>query len=537
MLAQLIQALYNIVDSFFVGRDSAQGLTALSIVYPMQLLMIALAVGTGVGINTAMAARLGVGRRERAAQFAGMAAALAVMPGGLRPMPPTRLWGPLIAQIFRLGAPNILMQAAYTFYILGLNLILAGFSDQAVTALGLYYKWQSFFFIPLSAMQTCVVPVVSFNYAARRIHRCRRMLSAATLFGVALMALGTLCFECLPGPMLRTFTGDSQVIEIGQWAFRVIGPSFLPMVASLIFPVFFQAVGAPLRSSALTLTRTLVLFVPLGFLFSRLGLRAFWFTFPVTEILTASLGLAFYLRFLEHPYVKYAPLLESGSPRLALQPSHPGVILAIARQHGSSGKEIGRRVAQRLGIPFYYKEMTALAAQESGLDREFVANLNRNAPKVLYDLYLSTRVVRMAMIAQHRIIEKIAQNGSCVIVGRAADHVLQGNPHLVRVFIGAPMEYRIRRAGEVYGDTPEEAVENIRRSDKARAAYYRHISGRRWGLPENYDFVMDSSCGVEESVQKLLDYLESRGLAKPQKAGASAGQGGAESAAPGESRG
>ena len=77
MLAQLIQALYNIVDSFFVGRDSAQGLTALSIVYPMQLLMIALAVGTGVGINTAMAARLGVGRRERAAQFAGMAAPLA----------------------------------------------------------------------------------------------------------------------------------------------------------------------------------------------------------------------------------------------------------------------------------------------------------------------------------------------------------------------------------------------------------------------------------------------------------------------------
>ena len=166
-----------------------------------------------------------------------------------------------------------------------------------------------------------------------------------------------------------------------------------------------------------------------------------------------------------------------------------------------------------------------------------MANLNRNAPKVLYDLYLSTRVVRMAMIAQHRIIEKIAQNGSCVIVGRAADHVLQGNPHLVRVFIGAPMEYRIRRAGEVYGDTPEEAVENIRRSDKARAAYYRHISDYRWGLPENYDFVMDSSCGVEESVQKLLDYLESRGLAKPQKAGVSAGQGGAESAAPGEGRG
>ncbi len=633
MLAQLIQALYNIVDSLFVGRYSESGLTALSIVYPAQLLMIALAVGTGVGINTVVAARLGVGRRERAAQFAGMAAplegilwlifalvsfvgmpayarmstsspqvieevvaygrivgvgsfglffesgwtkvlqaggdmktpmaaqilgalvnilldpllifglfglprmgisgaavatvagqvaaALAVMRGGLRKAPPTRLWLPLSAQIFRLGTPNILMQAAYTFYILGLNLILAGFSDQAVTALGLYYKWQSFFFIPLSAMQTCMVPVVSFNYAARRVHRCRRMLYTATFFGMALMAVGTLAFECLPGPMLRTFTSDETVIGIGQWAFRVIGPSFLPMSASLIFPVFFQAVGAPLRSSALTLTRTLVLFVPLGYLFSRLGLRAFWFTFPVTEILTASLGLAFYLRFLQHPYVKYAPLLDARRPVEALQPSHPGVILTIARQHGSSGKEIGRRVAARLGVPFYYKEMTALAAQESGLDREFVANLNRNAPKVLYDLYLSTRVVRMAMVAQHQIIQKIAQNGSCVIVGRAADHVLQGNPNLVRVFIQAPLEYRIRRAGEVYGDTREEALENIRRSDRARAAYYRHISGRKWGLPEDYDLVLDSSCGVEESARKILDYLQSRGLAPKELPGES----------------
>ena len=79
-----------------------------------------------------------------------------------------------IAEIFRLGTPNILMQSAYTFYILGLNLILAGFCDQAVTALGLYYKWQTFFFIPLGAMQTCIVPIISYNYAARQIDRCKK---------------------------------------------------------------------------------------------------------------------------------------------------------------------------------------------------------------------------------------------------------------------------------------------------------------------------------------------------------------------------
>lgn len=151
--------------------------------------------------------------------------------------------------------------------------------------------------------------------------------------------------------------------------------------------------------------------------------------------------------------------------------------------------------------------MTALAAQESGLDREFISDINKNAPKVLYNLYLSTKVVRLAVTAQHKIIEKIADNGSCVIVGRAADHVLKGRNNVVRIFIHAPEEYRIGRVMEIYGDSFEEAKENIRRSDKARAAYYHHISGNRWGDKQNYDLVLDSSCGVEAASEKILEFL------------------------------
>lgn len=112
-----------------------------------------------------------------------------------------------------------------------------------MTALGLYYKWQTIFFIPLGAMQTCIVPIVSFNYAARRIQRCKKTLLTAIAFGMALMAVGVLCFETIPGPMLRVFTSDERVVEIGQVGFRIIGISFLPLVTSLVFPAFFQAVG------------------------------------------------------------------------------------------------------------------------------------------------------------------------------------------------------------------------------------------------------------------------------------------------------
>ena len=418
MLAQLIQALYNIVDSLFVGRYSESGLTALSIIYPLQLLMIAFAVGTGVGINTVMAARLGVGKQKEADEYAGVGTPLAIamwflfalicfliMPAyarmstdsevvirdvivygrivcvfsfglflesiwtkvlqangdmktpmiaqiagavtniivdpllifglfglpqmgiagaavatvlgqvvaalivfrkGFRKSPERLVYPEHIATIFKLGIPNILMQSAYTFYILGLNLILAGFSDQAVTALGLYYKWQTFFFIPLGAMQTCIVPVISFNYAAGNLQRCRKTLSTAVFFGWALMAVGTLCFLTIPAPMLRVFTKDAQVIEIGRVGFHFVGISFLPMVTSLIFPVFFQAVGASFKSSTLTIIRTVILFVPLGYLFSRFGLTWFWMTFPVTELLTSIVGVLYYRHFLKRAYGKRA---------------------------------------------------------------------------------------------------------------------------------------------------------------------------------------------------------------------------------------
>lgn len=414
MLAQLIQALYNIVDSLFVGHYSDSGLTALSIVYPLQLLMIALAVGTGVGINTVMSFKLGVKDEHSADEYAGMAAPLAtvlwavfaaavyallpfyariqtsspeviadvltygrivcvfsfglffesvwtkviqargdmktptvaqivgaavniifdpilifglfglpemglsgaavatvagqiaaaliVMKKGLRKAPAFKHFLRYTADIFRLGMPNIIMQSAYTLYIFGLNAILATFCDAAVTVLGLYYKWQTFFFIPLGAMQTCIVPVISYNYAAGNPERCKKTLNTSILFGFALMFLGTLCFLFLPRQMLSFFSGDPEVISIGVTAFRIIGLSFIPLVASLTYPVLFQAVGKSAVSSLLTVIRTVILFVPLAFLFSRLGLDFFWLTYPVTDSVTALVGALLSVGFFKNPY-------------------------------------------------------------------------------------------------------------------------------------------------------------------------------------------------------------------------------------------
>ena len=229
------------------------------------------------------------------------AAAAVVFKKGYCSSPSFSAYPQLLKAIYRAGVPNILMQTAYTVYILGLNIILAGFSDAAITALGLYYKWQTFFFIPLGALQTCIVPIVSFNHAYGSRTRCYETMRASTIFGLALMSIGVLCFELVPGPMLSVFTSDSNVLEIGIWGFRCIGWSFLPMVLSLTYPVYFEAIDKVLASSMLTILRTVVLFVPLGYVLSRFSLEAFWFTFLITEIITTLTGTVMYYREKRQP--------------------------------------------------------------------------------------------------------------------------------------------------------------------------------------------------------------------------------------------
>lgn len=181
--------------------------------------------------------------------------------------------------IYLLGYPSILMQMLYTVYIVALNMILAGFSDAAVTVLGLYYKMQTFFFIPLLGLQTCIVPVLSYNYAAKKYKRCQTILNESVLFSMLFMLIGVFCFELLPGTLLGLFSHDPDVFSLGIPAFRIIGLSFLPAVVSL-----------------LSLIRQLGCLIPIFFVLSKIGLSYTWIAFPASEIITGAIGISLYLR-------------------------------------------------------------------------------------------------------------------------------------------------------------------------------------------------------------------------------------------------
>ena len=188
------------------------------------------------------------------------------------------------------------MQMLFTVYIMALNLILAGFSDAAVTVLGLYYKVQSFFFIPLNGLQTCIVPLLSYTYAKGAYSRCQRVVKDSIVLAMVFMLVGIACFELIPAQLLGLFTSEPEVFAIGTHAFHIIGLSFLPAVLSLIFPVFFQAIGAALPSILLSLTRQIFCLIPVFWFFSRIDLSYTWFAFPIAEVITGTLGLIFYAR-------------------------------------------------------------------------------------------------------------------------------------------------------------------------------------------------------------------------------------------------
>ncbi len=356
-------------------------------------------------------------------------------------------------------------------------------------------------------------PIISYNMGAKRYDRVKELYRKILLCTAVIGIASTLLFELAPGAVVGMFGSPTNIPNpedywiFGEKTFRI----FLSLVTFTCIikmtSIFFQAVGKPVRAVVASMIRDIVCFIPLILIFPAAfgGVEAILYAAPAADIIAMIVATVLTLTFMRS--------IKTDSPadtaaQVALKPSKKGVILTIAREHGSLGKQVGKRVAEKLGIPFYYKEMTALAAQESGLDREFISDINSNSPAMLHSLYLSTDVVQQAIVAQDRVICKIAQQGSCVIVGRAADYVLRNNPDVVRVFIYAPEEYREKSVIEVYGDSPEEAKKNVRRSDEARAAYYHSISKQTWGDRRHYELLLDSSVGVEASADIICDYLK-----------------------------
>ena len=205
------------------------------------------------------------------------------------------------------------------------------------------------------------------------------------------------------------------------------------------------------------------------------------------------------------------------------------LVVAIGREFGSGGKEIGQKLADRLNIKCYDSELLSIAAKNSGFCEEILQkNDEKPTNSFLYSLvmdtysmsgYTSAPFVDMPLnhkvfLAQFEAIKKLASEESCVIVGRCADYALAGDPDCVSVFIHADMDFRLKR---IKADSDKEfkddnkVIDCINKTDKKRANYYNYYSSKKWGDARSYDFCLDSSIlGIDKTVDMIIEYLKIR---------------------------
>lgn len=200
-------------------------------------------------------------------------------------------------------------------------------------------------------------------------------------------------------------------------------------------------------------------------------------------------------------------------------------VITIGRQFGSGGREIGKKLAESLDIPFYDKELIQLAAKKSGVCEEVFESVDEQATNsFLYSLAMgaytlgntTSLVTEMPIndklfILQSDIIKNLAQEGPCVIVGRCGNYVLRDNPDCVHLFIYADMECRIKRVSNLHHISESKVKDKILKTDKKRANYCNYYTNEKWGVMQNYDFSLNSSrMSADRCVEVIENYLRAR---------------------------
>ena len=193
------------------------------------------------------------------------------------------------------------------------------------------------------------------------------------------------------------------------------------------------------------------------------------------------------------------------------------VIICVGRQYGSGGKQLGRRLAEILGIDFYDKEIVAEMSKQTGMDEEYLKKHDEQAPGffeyAMTERFGTTRLsgASQTFVALNDTIKKLAAEKSCVFVGRSADYILRDEPNLIKIFIHAPYKYRVRFIAKKRNVSVEEADNLIQKHDGERSRFYDFFTDKTWGQVDSSDLSVDvSKLGEEDTLQFIADYVRRR---------------------------
>lgn len=413
----------------------------------------------------------------------------------------------IIKDIYSIGISATIMQALLSVMMAGINIILGSANANPtilIGAFGIYYKIQQIALFSCFGLSNTIITILSFNYGMKDKERSNDCIKYGIIDTFIVTLIITILFEIIANPISKLFalSGDStkELISVCEKATRIASIGYIFMGFSVAVQGILQALRYAFKPF-LTATLRLVVFIfPIAYLFtlSPNVINIVWWAFPISEFLTAIVSL-FILRDVKR---KKIDSIETN------QPKSDNLIIAISREHGTRAKTIGKLLAEQLKIKFYDKQLTMIEAKSLGLDKKHIKTLNGNEDG--YNIYLSLDANKDAIIAQNEIITQLAQKESFVIVGRCADYILRNHKNLVTIFLYADDEFKINKVMEMYGDTRDEAITHIKKSNNARSNYYALIANRVWGQKENYDLYINANDSEENIVKQILQKINEK---------------------------
>ena len=414
----------------------------------------------------------------------------------------------LIKGIYNIGISAAIMQALLSVMMAGMNAIL-GTSEADPTILvgsyGIYYKIQQIALFSAFGLSNTVISILSFNYGMKDKERIKDCIKYGVIDTFIVTLILTAVFEIFARPLANLFGlaggTTTEIIEICTIALRIASIGYVFMGFSVAVQGVLQALGYALRPLIISLLRLVIFVFPVAYLFTLSDnvTNIVWWTFPIAEVLTAIISIF----ILKKSYKEKVEILnEVNSAKV--EETDKKLIISIAREHGTGGKEIARKVAEKLNIKFYDKEEIKKFALNNSMIEDSLTD------DELYKFYLSLDAEKDSIIKQAETIKKIAAQDNCIIVGRGADYILKDNPNLIKIFLYAPIEYRIDKIKEMYNDTYKEAKKHVLDSDKSRSAYYEVITNQTWGKKENYDLCINCEIGSEKVIDIICEYVKNR---------------------------
>lgn len=424
-----------------------------------------------------------------------------------------------VFRILALGISSFITQATILVLFIFMNNILTKLgantkfgADIPLSVYGVISKINSLYISTVLGISIGSQPIIGFNYGAGNKFRVKETIRKVLIINFIIGIIFNLLFVLFPKQITGIFISSNDVSYNLFMEFAVLMcHSFLLVISlnalEMTTSIVIQSLGNVVKSTAVTFIRQIMLLIPisliLAFVFNK-GIYGVLYAGCIADVLCFIITI--FIIKSEYKKLGKEVINETYQEKEQTNNTYNGkhIVITISREYGSGGRFVGRLVAEKLGLPFYDKELISLSAKESGLSEEYVKMTDEKKKSASYTNNNDDRL----FIAEQKVIEKLAKS-SCVIVGRCADYILKDNKDAIKIFLYSDSKSKEKRAIKYYGLNSKTALRKIDKINKERSKHYKFYTNREWKDFSNYDLSFNvDKYGVEKTAENIINIIE-----------------------------